>query len=197
MICKKCGAEVAEELTFCTVCGEEMTREEKKKSLGRFFDKKKLMMIGGVIGVVVLIVLAIVVFSGDPAEERVEDLYASAVEYDLNAVLEALPPQVLSYYKTQLSLGDSELEIMDSAELKQSRVDELDARYHEIYGTDLGYIEAVSEVEIALSYKGDEISRDPIKVYVVKVDGNWYLDLLLTAEELEEAEIIGSKLPTL
>ena len=94
MICKKCGAEVADEMTFCTVCGEAMNRDEPKK---KFPDKKKLLMlIGGGLGAILLIVLVIVIFGGNAAEERVEDLYESATEYDLNAVLEALPPQVLS-----------------------------------------------------------------------------------------------------
>ncbi len=194
MVCKKCGAEVADELTFCNVCGEELVREEPKRF---FMEKKKLLMsIGGGLAAILLIVLVIIVFSGNAAEERVEDLYASVTEYDLNAVLEALPPQVLSYYKEQLALEDGELEILDSKELKDSRVKELDARYSEIYGTKAGYIEAVSEVELVLSYKGEDVSRDPIKVYVVKVDGNWYLDLLLTIEELDEAEIDTDRLPS-
>ncbi len=194
MVCKKCGAEVADELTFCNVCGEELVREEPKRF---FMEKKKLLMsIGGGLAAILLIVLVIIVFSGNAAEERVEDLYASITEYDLNAVLEALPPQVLSYYKEQLALEDGELEILDSKELKDSRVKELDARYSEIYGTKAGYIEAVSEVELVLSYKGEDVSRDPIKVYVVKVDGNWYLDLLLTIEELDEAEIDTDRLPS-
>ncbi len=194
MVCKKCGAEVADELTFCNVCGEELVREEPKRF---FMEKKKLLMsIGGGLAAILLIVLVIIVFSGNAAEERVEDLYASITEYDLNAVLETLPPQVLSYYKEQLALEDGELEILDSKELKDSRVKELDARYSEIYGTKAGYIEAVSEVELVLSYKGEDVSRDPIKVYVVKVDGNWYLDLLLTIEELDEAEIDTDRLPS-
>ncbi len=195
MICKKCGAEVADELTFCTVCGEELLREETKRN---FLEKKKLFAaIGGGLAAVLLIVLVIVIFSGNAAEERVEDIYASVTEYDLNALLEALPPQVLSYYKDQLALEEGELEILESKELKESRVKELDERYSKAYGTQAGYIEAVSEVELTLSYQGKDVSRDPIKVYVVKVDGNWYLDLLLTAEELDEAEIDTSRLPAL
>ncbi len=195
MTCKKCGAEVANELTFCTVCGEAMNRDEPKKE-NKFLDKKKLMiLVGGALGMILLVVLLIVIFGGNAAEERVEDLHESLSEYDLNAVLEALSPQVLSYYKNELALDKSELEVIDSKELKASRVQELDRRYNEVYGTKLGYIEAVSEVEIDLRYRGEEVSRDPIKIYVVKVDGNWYLDLLLTAEELDEAEIDTSKLP--
>ena len=81
MICKNCGTDVANELTFCTTCGEEMVHEEEKKS---FFENKKLFaMIGGALAAVLLIVLVVVIFSGDPAEERVADLYASVTEYDL------------------------------------------------------------------------------------------------------------------
>ena len=38
MICKNCGTDVADELTFCTTCGEELQHEEEKK---RFFANKK------------------------------------------------------------------------------------------------------------------------------------------------------------
>lgn len=197
MICKKCGADVADEMTFCTVCGEEMIPDEPQKKPALKGKKKLIAIVGAALAVVLVLVLLIVIFSGNAAEERVEDLYESILDYDLNAAVDALPPQVVRYYKDQLALENSELEIIDSRELKQSRVDELDARYAARYGTPEGYIEAVSEVEIALSYEDQEISRDPIKIYVVKVDGNWYIDLLMTYEELDEAELQPMLLPQL
>ena len=198
MVCKHCGAEVADELTFCTVCGEEMINEApSKKGFLPEGSKKKFTIIAIAAAAIAVIILAICLLSGDGADDRVEDLYESAVAYDLNSVLEALPPEVLKYYKAQLDLNDSELEIVDTNELKESRVKELDMRYQQKYGTKAGYIEEAAEVEIELEYRDKDISRDTISVYMVKVDGSWYLDLLLTLEELEEAEFKYDKLPSL
>lgn len=193
MICKKCGAEVADELTFCTVCGEEM---EQKKSIDGGKKKKYLMLGGGVLGALIVIILVICIFSGNGAESRVEDLYESALEYDANALLEALPPEVLTYFKEKIDLQDSELEIVNSREMKQSRISELDDRYHEAFGTDPGYIEDACIVEIEFTYRGREVSKDPIDLYMIKVDGSWYLDIITTVEELEEAELIDGVLPS-
>lgn len=196
MICKHCGAEVADELTFCTVCGEEMEQEPKKGSLGA--DKqKKLKIIGlAAIGALVLFVLILFIFSGNDAEDRVEELYESALEYDANALLEALPPEVLTYFKEKIDLEDSELEIDDVRELKENRIKALDQWYHEVFGTDLGYIEDACVVETLLTYHGKEVSKDPIDLYMIKVDGSWYLDILTTTQELEEAELIDGVMPT-
>ena len=198
MICKKCGAEVADELTFCTGCGEEMEKEKKESLLFGSDKKKKMIVIGGcALGAIFLILLALLLLGGNGAETRVEDLYDSVLEYDANAVLEALPPEVLSYLKREINLEDSELEIINSRELKESRVQALDERYHELFGTDIGYIEDASVVEIELDYHGKSLSEDPIDLYMIKVDGNWYLDILTTLAELEEAEMKDGILPTL
>ncbi len=197
MICKKCGAEVAEELTFCTVCGEEMEHESKEKGGMDAEKKKKLMLIGGIgIGAIILLLLALLIFGGNGAESRVEDLYESALEYDLNGLLEALPPEVLTYFKNKIDLENSELEIVNSRELKESRITALDKRYHEVFGTDYGYIEDACVVEVELTYHNKDVSKDPIDLYMIKVDGSWYLDILNTVQELEEAEIRDNVFPT-
>ena len=198
MICKKCGAEVADELTFCTVCGEEMEQEKKESSLFSSEKKKKLIVIGGcALGALLLIILAIVLFGGNGAESRVEDLYDSVLEYDANTVLEVLPPEVFDYLKKRIDLEDSELEIINTRELKDERIKDLDNRYHEVFNTDTGYIEDANVVEIELTYHGRALSEDPIDLYMIKVDGNWYLDILTTMAELEEAEMKDGILPTL
>lgn len=189
MICKRCGAEVADELTFCTVCGEAMEEKPIEEKKEKPSPKKKLMLIcGGVVAAVILVLLIVLLFSGDDAEDRVEELYDSVVEYDANALMDALPPAVKSHFKSVVALEDSELEIVNSRELNDARVEELDLIYQEAFGTDPGYIEAASVVEIELSYHGQSLSRDPISVYMVKVDGSWYLDVLYTVEELDEAD---------
>lgn len=190
MICKKCGAEVPDEMTFCTVCGEPMEPPETAKpEKEKPSKKKKILIIGGtVLGLIIVIVLLILIFSGNGAEKRLEELYRSVLEYDANAVFDVLPPAVQNYCKEELNLEDSELEILNSRTLKDDRIEELDQLYTETYGTEPGYIEDVVLVEAELTYHGEELSRDPISFYMVKVDGNWYLDLIWTSEELEEAE---------
>ena len=196
MICKRCGAEVADELTFCTVCGEDM-EQEKGKSILDADKKKKMLFIGAAaIGAILVILLAVFVFGGNGAESRVEDLYDSMLEYDANALLEALPPEVLTYFKNKIDLEDSELEIVNTRELKESRITALDNRYHEVFGTEPGYIEDACVVEIELTYHDKELSKDPIDLYMIKVDGSWYLDILTTAQELEEADFKDGVLPT-
>lgn len=194
MICKNCGAEVADELTFCTECGEEM-EQETKKNVDKEKRKKYLILGGGAVGAIVVIILLIMIFSGNGAESRVEDLYESALEYDANALMEALPPEVLTYFKEKIDLEDSELQIVNSREMKEKRITELDERYHEVFGTDLGYIEDACIVEVEFTYHDKDLSKDPIDLYMIKVDGSWYLDIVSTVEELEEAELQDGVLP--
>lgn len=193
MICKKCGAEVPDEMTFCTVCGEPMERpEDARPEKGKPSKKKKVLIIGGtVLGIIMVIVLLILIFSGNGAVKRVEELYNSVLEYDANAVFDVLPPAVQNHYKEELNLQDSKLEIVESRTLKDERIEELDQLYAETYGTEPGYIEDAVLVEAELTYHGEELTRDPISFYMVKVDGNWYLDVIWTSEELDEAEWEG------
>ena len=197
MVCKKCGTEVADELTFCTACGEELEQEEKESFFGSNKKKKMILLGGCAFGAILLIILAVVFLSGNPAEDRVEDFYDSVLEYDANAFLDVLPPEVVSYLKSVIDLEDSDLEILGSRDLKDSRIQALDERYHELFGTDLGYIEDATVVEIELTYHGKEVSTDPIDLYMIKVDGNWYLDILTTVQELDEADWKGGILPSM
>lgn len=199
MKCKKCGAEVPDEMTFCTVCGEPMEPPEKEKpEKGKASKKKKILIIGGtVLGVMIVVLLLILIFSGNGAEKRVTELYKAALEYDVNAVLEVLPPAVHNHAREQLNIQDSSLEIIDSRKLKPTRIAELDGLYAKTYGTEAGYIEDAVLVEVELTYHGEALSRDPVSLYMVKIDGNWYLDIIWTAEELEEAEWQDVTLPDL
>lgn len=198
MICKKCGAEVPDEMTFCTVCGEPMEQPKSTKPLKEklFTGKKKYFVFGGIIlGVILIVVLLILIFSGNGAVKRVEELYKSVVSYDANAVLDVLPPVVQTHYKEKLTLEDSKLEIISTQTLKDFRIEKLDRLYGETYGTDPGYIEDAVLVEVDLVYHGENLSRDPVPLYMVKVEGNWYLDVLMTSDELDEAEWEDISLP--
>ena len=190
MICGKCGTKSADSAKFCTNCGETFAKPINQPGVPDPMKKRKLRMYAALaIGAVLLLaVLAVLIFSGNKAERAAENMYDSLVEMDLNALVEVLPPAVRSYMADSLDFADSTFEVVESKELSQERVDEIDAIYGMLYDTPDGYVEEAVVVYVRVTYHKESISRDDIPLIMICVDGDWYLDIVSTEEEIEEAD---------
>lgn len=189
MICKRCGAENPEDVTFCVECGESLTRPKEPKKKMDPEKKKKLFRLGAVlVAVVCIVALAVSVFSGNEAESAAEDLCDALIELDFNSALTMLPPAVLDYASDSLDLEHVKYEIIRSEELDDDSVRNIDDRYALRLGTEDGYISAAYVVYLRAAVSGKSISRDKIPLIMVEIDGHWYLDPLTTLDELEEAD---------
>lgn len=190
MICGKCGTKSADSAKFCTNCGETFAKPNNQPGAPDPMKKRKMRIYAtiAVAAVLLIAVVIVLIFSGNKAERAAENLYDSVVEMDLNALLEGLPPAVRSYMADSMDLADSTFEVVDSQELSQERINEIDAIYGMRYDTPDGYVEEAVVVYVRATYHNEAISRDPIPLIMVQVDGDWYLDPVTTSEEIEEAD---------
>ena len=189
MICKHCGAENQDGISFCTSCGEEMTQElaqtePKKKGLPKM-NKRSLTIVSAVAAGLVVILVLLALLLGNGAENAAEDLYEAVLDYDFEGIVEMLPPAMVSSIKEKLDLKNTELEIVDSKDLSATYIAEIDEAYQNKFGTNRGYIENAAIVYIELLYKGEPLTRDRISVYMVEVEGDWYFDPIFTFEDLD------------
>lgn len=190
MICSNCGAKNQDNAKHCTNCGEAFAKPNNLPGAPDPAKKRKLQLIlaaaGG--GVLLLIVVLLLLLSGNGAKKTAKSLYGSVVEMDMNAIVELLPPAVTDYYTESLDFAHSEFEITDTRDLSRERVEEIDALYGIEFGTPEGYIEEATVVYVRVVYHGTALSGDDIPLVMISVDGDWYLDPLTTAEELDGAD---------
>lgn len=193
MICKSCGTDNEDEVSFCTSCGEALTQEEDpspRKSLrDRLFTKRNLVILSGGAALVLILILVIALLLHNPAERAVNDLYEAVLHYDYDKVVGFLPPAVVDSLKERLALDESELEIMDSKELTPVYIAEIDQAYQQKFATPKGYIENAAIVYIETKWKDEILTRDRISVYMVRIGGEWYFDPLTTFEEFPFEEL--------
>ncbi len=191
MICSKCGGKNQDNAVFCTTCGERFARPQndprrKDPALGR---KRKLII---AIGAAVLIIIAMIVAfttGGNEAEQAAKAAYKSVIKLDVAGMTEALPPAVSDYLSESLDLEDSKFRVTETRSMTDEEIDEIDALYGMRYGTRAGYIDDGSVVYAIISYHGKSLSKNSIPLYMVKIDGEWYLEPHSTAEALEKAGI--------
>lgn len=190
MICGKCGTKSADEAKFCTNCGEVFAKPNNRPGAPDPMKKKKMRiyLVAAVAAILLLAVVIVMIFSGNGAERAAEDMYDSAVEMDINSLIEALPPAVRGYMTDSLDLADSTFEVVNSEELSQERVNEIDAIYGMLYDTPDGYVEEAVVVYVRITYHNESLSRDNIPLTMICVDGDWYLDPVTTEEEIDEAD---------
>lgn len=190
MICSKCGTKSADEAKFCTNCGEVFAKPNNRPGAPDPAKKKKrnILVLAAVAAVLIVAIVAVLLFSGNKAERAAEDMYDSLVEMDLNALVEVLPPAVRSYMTDSMDLADSTFEVVDSKELSAERVEEIDTLYGMLYDTAEGYVEEAVVVYVRITYHNESISRDEIPLTMILVDGDWYLDVVTTKEEIDEAD---------
>lgn len=189
MNCPKCGAKNQDTASFCTLCGERFAkpRNNPRRADPVRLKKRRLLLLGVGVVLLILVLLLVYAFSGDPAEQTAKELYDAVVEMDLEAVLKTLPPAVVSELTDSLDLADSEFRVTGREDLSESRVEELDAVYGMRYGTKEGYIESAAAVYVEASYHGTSLADTTLTLIMVEVGGEWYLEPLSTAEELEKA----------
>ncbi len=193
MICKNCGTDNQDEVSFCTSCGEALEQEavtEAKPSVWkRLFTKKTMAILSGVAALALILILVFTLLLSNPAEKAVNELYEAALHYDYDGVVGFLPPAVIDSFKERLALDQSELEVMDSKELTPVYIAEIDEAYQQKFATPKGYIEDAAIVYVEARWKDEALTRDRISVYMVQIGGEWYFDPLTTFEEFPFEEI--------
>ncbi len=196
MICKNCGTDNQDEVSFCVSCGESLEQEDEKqakKSLWqKFFTKKALTILSGGAALALILILVFALLLNNRAEKAVNELYDAVLSYDYDAVVGFLPPAVVDSLKERLALGETELEIMDSKDLTPVYIAEIDQAYQQKFATPKGYIEDAAIVYIEAKWKDEILTRDRISVYMVQIGGEWYFDPLTTFEEFPFEELPGT-----
>ncbi len=187
MNCPRCGASNPSDVQFCTSCGEQMARPVNgAKDPAK---KKRLFMILGAAAVLVVLIIAIsMAFSGNGAENAADDLCDAIIEMDANAALKLLPPAVTDYISDTLSLDQASVRIRDSRALDADDVKDIDELYTRYFDTAEGYVEEAAIVLVEVNIPDKKLTRDPIPLVMIRVEGKWYLDILKTSDELEEAD---------
>ena len=191
MNCPKCGAPNPDSVQFCTSCGEKMakpmngTKDPAKK-------KRLLIILGAAAALLVLIVAIAMAFSGNGAENAADDLCDAIIEMDANAALKALPPAVVNYVSDTLNLGQADVKIQSSQELDADDVKDIDELYSMYFDTAEGYVEAASIVYVNINIPDRKLTRDAIPLVMIRVEGKWYIDILTSSDEIDEADWVFS-----
>lgn len=191
MNCPKCGAPNPRDVQFCTSCGE---RIAKPVNGSRDPAKKKRLIIifGAAAGLLILIVALAMAFSGTGAENAAYDLCDAIIEQDANTALNALPPAVVNYISDTLNLEQADVMIRRSQELDADDVKDIDELYSMYFDTEDGYVEAAAIVYVDIDIPERKLTRDAIPLVMIRVEGKWYIDLLTTSDEIDEADWIFS-----
>lgn len=190
MICSKCGTKSPDHAGYCTNCGERFAkpRNDPGKADPALTKKQKLIAAAAAAVVLVIAIILVFAFSGNEAEKAAKGAYEAVADMDIEAAIGILPPAMVSYITESLDFADSDFRVTGSEELSKERVEEIDAVYGIQYGTKEGYIEAATVVYAEISYHGESLSKEAIPLVMVEIGGDWYLEPLSTAEELEKAD---------
>ena len=185
MICKNCGTDNRDDISFCTSCGQELVPASppdgsKTPKVRTFSPKKLLTLLSSAAVVLLVLILVVSLLFHNKAETAVEDLFRAAQDYDYRAFADMLPPAAVNSAKERLGLDSMELEVIDSKDLAPAFIADIDNAYQQAYGTEKGYIEDASIVYVELRRDGQSLTRDRISVYVIQVEGEWYVDALST-----------------
>lgn len=191
MNCPRCGAPNPTNVQFCTSCGE---RIAKPVNGAKDPSKKKrwFIILGAAAALLVLIIAISMAFSGSGAENAADDLCDAIIEMDANAALKSLPPAVLTYISDTLNLEQAGVRIRSSQALDADDVKDIDELYSMYFDTEDGYVQAAEIVYVELDIPERKLTRDAIPLVMIQVDGKWYLDILLTSDELGEADWVFS-----
>ncbi len=187
MNCPKCGASNPNDVQFCTSCGEQIAKPVNGAKDPA--NKKRLITMIGVAAAVLLLIIAIaVLLPGNGAKNAADDLCGALIEMDANEAMKALPPAVLEYVSDTLNLKEASVRIGETRDLGEEYVKDIDEQYKLCFGTDDGYVQEAAIVYVEFDIPERKLTKDPIPLVMIKVDGEWYLDLLTTAEEIDEAD---------
>jgi len=187
MNCPRCGAPNPSNVQFCTSCGEQIAKPVNgAKDPAR--KKRLFILLGAAAALIVLIVAIAMAFSGNGAENAADDLCDAIIEMDANAALKALPPAVTNYISDTLNLTQADVRIVRSQELDADDVKDIDELYSMYFDTEDGYVEAAAIVYVDVNIPDRKLTRDAIPLVMIQVEGKWYLDILTTSDEIDEAD---------
>lgn len=187
MNCPRCGAPNPSGVQFCTSCGEQIakpvngTKDPAKK-------KRLFIILGAAAAILVLIVAIAMAFSGNGAENAADDLFDAIIEMDANTALKALPPAVTNYISDTLNLKQASVKVRSSQELDADDVKDIDELYSMYFDTEDGYVEAAAIVYVDVTIPDRKLTRDAIPLVMIQVEGKWYIDILTTSDEIDEAD---------
>lgn len=192
--CIGCGKEIPEESDTVDSKPEKSGTSGKKSGSGKMIA----IVTAGAVTLIALVIILVVALGGSDAEAVAEDFYTAIYEGDVDGVLALLPEEVLDYerattreiterveYRCDWALEycedeygkdrDFEVESIHVNQFDRKKLRNKNESYEEKFDME---IEEAAEVIVLIVYEGEDTQfGETIDTTVVKVNGEWYIDV--------------------